>query len=1188
MCTQKKSKLIFRIGEETRPTVMHAKEALESPFAASLETACTKVIQLLRGRGDNNVANNDLLAEDKDWFQKNVSNPIVAFLGNRGSGKTSCLFTLRNVLKEKNDEETKNIIGQAVFQPVIDPSFFDEEHNILEIIVGELHRSFDEMSKNWERLDKNKKEDLRQLQQAFSQVRLALKFQRKQRDEFDDDQESLAVLSEGLNLVKSMHGLIRQYLICRGKQYLIFSIDDLDLNVGEAYRMMEQIRKYLFLPNVVILMAVKFEQLKHSVQLNLTKYYSPMLGSTMTMHEIQEMADRYLDKFIPISRRIEMPVPTEFFDTTLEIYERGNSKKVRFENVSFAVLSLTYKKCGYLFYNYDNTPSLIIPTNLRELRAFVTKLYELPERDNVDKHNSNKEFFKHYFYSQWLLRLEHKQRQIALSIINEPDISMLNKRVVSLLKDYLGELRTLKSVAEAKNEGEKVGISNLVVEIERILDPDNHPENISIGDVRLILNEVEKNIPSSDIRPLIFFVTTFYSMKLYELYDRMTDSVDKNPLGVRPELDYHLQQGMGYFPKLRSSVSHSVYDYFKLVGNSFFNLSGDTLLPIRQEDLYPREISIMSGSLLLREINNIVNQVKNQQFDFNNTDHILRMNILEFFILCSSRNISVDEGRFSTNGNQRWRAESGEFYFAPFGTDVKRIRFDISAPFVNLIYPKYAYERFDKEFFTIVKISEKSLYNRIISVRRNPNLNSTHDLMSMMTIRNMEVVNNLNLWLREYKYPDYTQSRNEEDIFELRRFFKRFDYPDNLESGTDSSYYVRTYELNKGTGDYHIINFLPLNVIYKFISELTNLYNEEGKISKKSSKLIKLFNRIYRKENHLTTGEVYTLAELKYILRESGEEELLEKEKIIEDIVGDMPVIRANYLARSLGHKDIYGRVVFSSFFDDHLFGKYIGVIKGDIRRQNRANSKEIEGLEDRLNGYRLNLNDADRQLKQITTIITLTMRESAELEQQLLNIDEAIQTQNSRLRTLWQESDVCNNELAANEAELGILEGKIRDNKIFLEDVGKDIDRLNGEIESAGGDYLLQGALIEDLNNANKSMQESKDRINELTDILEPKKSEREVILVKLQGLKDEIDQIQARLTELNEEKRRISEKNIGSKEKLDLLRQDRKRIQAERDNYSKMALTLEKSIEELRNIVANLKRCSEDFEQAIKTRVQ
>ena len=74
----------------------------------------------------------------------------------------------------------------------------------------------------------------------------------------------------GMKYGKGLVDLIKDYLQfmnkSQGKQQLIIAIDDLDLCSANAYKMAEQIRKYLIIPNVCIVISVKIDQLELCVR----------------------------------------------------------------------------------------------------------------------------------------------------------------------------------------------------------------------------------------------------------------------------------------------------------------------------------------------------------------------------------------------------------------------------------------------------------------------------------------------------------------------------------------------------------------------------------------------------------------------------------------------------------------------------------------------------------------------------------------------------------------------------------------------------------------------------------------------------------------------------------------------------------------------------------------------------------
>ena len=60
---------------------------------------------------------------------------IVAFCGDRGEGKTSCMESVVLQLRKNHDDN-------LIFMNTIDPAFFDNNHNVIEILLGLMFRDF--------------------------------------------------------------------------------------------------------------------------------------------------------------------------------------------------------------------------------------------------------------------------------------------------------------------------------------------------------------------------------------------------------------------------------------------------------------------------------------------------------------------------------------------------------------------------------------------------------------------------------------------------------------------------------------------------------------------------------------------------------------------------------------------------------------------------------------------------------------------------------------------------------------------------------------------------------------------------------------------------------------------------------------------------------------------------------------
>ena len=101
-------------------------------------------------------------------------------------------------------------------------------------------------------------------------------------------------LRELKDMVAELKNLIKIYLDYMMEERdsenkkLLIAIDDLDLCNANAYKMAEQIRKYLIIPDVVIVMAVKVEQLQMCVQEENFRNYRNVLSNGEKPSEFYE------------------------------------------------------------------------------------------------------------------------------------------------------------------------------------------------------------------------------------------------------------------------------------------------------------------------------------------------------------------------------------------------------------------------------------------------------------------------------------------------------------------------------------------------------------------------------------------------------------------------------------------------------------------------------------------------------------------------------------------------------------------------------------------------------------------------------------------------------------------------------------------------------------------------------------
>lgn len=823
---------IFYVGEETKPVVENLKRLKESIFSYHID----KSIHLI----DEHLSVDPKEANDAQDYVNN----IIAFVGERGAGKTSCMCSVISILQELQNKKAYNTsfdnlktLPQKRIHALklIDPSFFDAVHNILEIIIGEMYnRTSHDLSTS---ITVDKENEARKLLKSFQAIKRDMLYVDKNtRFERDEELEELSLLAAGVDLRTGIQKLIADYLSYFNSDVLLISIDDIDLNVKLAYEMVEQIRKYLILPNVMILMAVKIDQLSMVIQENLSKQFDQALKHDtriLTGNDISEMAERYINKLIPIESRIYIPSPDVFFGNSLVIKDREN---VVFEadTVRDAIPSLIFTKCRYLFYNTRGTTSPIVPRNLRDLRLLLQMLIKMKDYSEVKPINmtealGNKQQFKRYFFSTWLDSLEVDVRSVAIKLINETEPTLFNKKVIDLIRNMYADAtsKELKShkmyfdidSAMAKDANEIKVEDNF----RNILEPKNLAYNISIGDVFYVLDRLLRMETSASVHRLIFFIKALYSIKLYEWYDEMTDmnETTKKPLPTEKK-------------PYTGAFLVNINDYMKLVGGNFFCLDGETVLPPKRINSFvEREIRLINGKTFFELLKQVLHICRNSPTHENEMiqlaeEDLTKMHVVEFFMLTISRYVWTTDKTLSESGSHRYRLGADAFYNRQIGEQMTNLKFDFLSPFFTLIDIEHSYGRFNEEIFGYAKRVENSLYNKIMGLFEF----DRHRHLSSICIRNAEVLDELFSRIKSRR----GSLRSSDDS---KIFGSIYNEIANFEIATHD------YETKEGNQkEYYTIQFPDFSVLSNLFSDLgfvalfESIYNRNDQVDQSAIEMV--------------------------------------------------------------------------------------------------------------------------------------------------------------------------------------------------------------------------------------------------------------------------------------------------------------------------------------------------------------
>lgn len=501
------SDIVFDISQDNRPLLEHLnKDNIgKSLFANQYSYALSQIDQYIKS-----------VKENKDHVRRKEigidnNNNIFAFLGDRGTGKTSCMISVADLLAtgKINDFYQYHNLDDVQFTRIglIDPSYFDDQHNVISLFLAKLYNEFTSEINNRRRKYYDEIESERGFEiesndflnkLSRTQKHLMCLLTDKGRDE-DDTEESLTWLSSSIDLREDIRGLIdifNKTVKKKENAILVLEIDDIDLNFSQAAKMAEQIRKYFIQPNVVVLMSLNLQQMT-AIKMNEIREEYNNLKEEKKEYDSKDMALKYLNKLIPQSQRIYMPNAESFTYKRLVVESDGQEPK-SYTSIRQAVPELIFNKSRYLFYNTSVSDSFIVPHNLRDLRQLIKLLFVLPDYNKNDPESTtyNKAVFKDYFSSTWAINyLDDKQRNFVLNVLNARDFAQVNNLVWEGL----------------------IAIKDLVpVQL-------NKKGYLTTGDIVAIITILEQDINDTSLARYLFALKTSYSIKLYEAYDSITE-----------------------------------------------------------------------------------------------------------------------------------------------------------------------------------------------------------------------------------------------------------------------------------------------------------------------------------------------------------------------------------------------------------------------------------------------------------------------------------------------------------------------------------------------------------------------------------------------------------------------------------------------------------------------------------------
>lgn len=816
----------FILGEETRPKIElfetdneYSIDITHSIFYKQYCTALSSVAELISYNKTFENANHH-----------KTRNNIIIFTGDRGSGKTSCMMTVKELLCENHKKSEhyekikispnkKSLLTNTTFHQLetIGPIYFDQNHNIIDLFLGSLYAKFTNEEKKGEeklRIYNYKPQDLTnrgELLNKFSEVKknLTLLYNKECLSEYDNLEE-LKNLTASMNLRNSMYDLVQTYIKYMYKEgdQLIIDIDDIDLNIANAYEMIEQIRKYLKIPGLIILMSLKIDQLANVVNIKNLKEYEVLLNiDSPKYREIcHKMVENFLVKTFPLSQRVKLPKINDILNRKFKFIHPNSfpdgKKEKELTPLKEGLLALIYQKTGLLFYNTPKHPSFIIPTNLRELLNFIHKLYDLEDAKDHLEAIPNIFYFKDYFFNTWCtnyLPIEYLKQIRKANKIIEPFYT--NKLILTILQETFPILRTIqKEDSEEKSKNKS--------ELCLILDNKNMAFNISLGDVLACIDWLEKVCVDQKELMFLFAIKVFYTINLYENFkyknEYMINDKDKN-----------------------YTLTNNEIGYFDILNGNFFNSEYLNIAPYKENksSRTKRDINCKAIKMLWKYANNINITIDKEDNYLNEFKDLLNSvtaedkketlkKMAELFMLTTSYVIDSQQNYLL------YRKRNTAYYDFSIHSNREKVCFDILSIFYNILDIKRTYSKYDikienntndavsKESEEEIQLMEYPLYKEVLEeVKSKYTLtedNKTKDRLTYITnIRQVEIIEQISLHLQRNR----PKSSNTLDI-----------YKDIFSSLADFS--TKSYDTHNSKGNNYSYSFF--NVFKKLMEEIEN------------------------------------------------------------------------------------------------------------------------------------------------------------------------------------------------------------------------------------------------------------------------------------------------------------------------------------------------------------------------------
>lgn len=510
----------------------------------------------------------DIISRQKNSENELFLNPCIAFVGKRGTGKSSAMSSFANFLANNKpdnctwieDEKIKKAIIKSKFYtlPAIDTANMEEKETIIADVSAEMFAEYEKESASIS-VDK-KRTFIKDIKTTNDTAILKSSGEwTKQGDQLLSETNKIVHINDLFTKVVNSFLTIVKNNVTSEDCYLVIQIDDLDMNISNAYSVMEEIRTILTIKNVIVLLSVDIDQLKTVLRINFEEPLKNLaLFNDLEKHSeknkiARDLAYKYVEKLLPFNRRHYMP---ELTVQQLTVNKSGNflgdsdsnwiniglvKKDGETPNIFDAAMHLIWRKTMLIPMRDEYGDVLLLPHNLRSLCNFIVFLRNMKDAAYSLSNPSKNSYLPLTFFDysdetkgethrnilDGNLRSFSKYIVSSLETFQRPEMNIEEENLANTLLALIDSLANINT--EELNYKIAEDILTFFSSSESPFNNSDHDNSIlialrdndmvSIGDLIYLLRQIDKKTHCGYIRYLVSIIRTLWSIKMtYEVY----------------------------------------------------------------------------------------------------------------------------------------------------------------------------------------------------------------------------------------------------------------------------------------------------------------------------------------------------------------------------------------------------------------------------------------------------------------------------------------------------------------------------------------------------------------------------------------------------------------------------------------------------------------------------------------------